>query len=249
MAQRIVLEGETGTPISRGEFAFRFLSEALPVPSDVGYDTVWLIAAHLLFNSASLDFLLEQERDMGPENLDLLHMLVARTNSLATADNRVDVGPWPLNVAMKFTDHIALRVTHYKNVLRPRLMVKRMEADGQWPDGYFLVSVTGQDEGRPLTKPDIWAALEKGLQSMEARYPVSYERYRPLLTNPDDFAKFVRWCRGPSGRVLLDQLSDDAATSILDGMTNTASQNQRLYRDLESDLRARRDALASSNMN
>lgn len=214
--QRLAIEGETGTPITRLEFAIRLLSEALPTHWR-GYDGIWLVVASMLFNSAPLKFLLNlgaPPRDYS--QLEQLQKLERRCFGLSAAAEPDESGPWPIGSNSKVFEFLILRMLHYKNITRPMAMIARAKNGGSEHDYVFVHLEESERCGDPLTSDDVWICVRSGLDHMKHKYPVSYARYEPVLRSRDDLSSFLRLTNGPKGREPVDRLDDALAFQLLE---------------------------------
>lgn len=232
--QRLAIEGETGTPITRLEFAVRLLSEALPTHWR-GYDGIWLVVAAMLFNSAPLNFLLNlgaPPRDY--RQLELFRKLERRCSGLSSRGDPDEAGPWPVGGSSQVISFLVLRMLHYQNITRPMAMIVRAENGGS-EHGYVYVHLDEPERcGDPLTADDVWACVRSGLDQMKHEYPISYARYEPVLRSRDDLSSFLRWANGPKGREPVDRLDDARAYQLLENSERNRGWSVEFRDDLET---------------
>lgn len=232
--QRLAVEGETGTPITRLEFAVRLLSEALPTHWR-GYDGIWLVVASMLFNSAPLEFLLNlgaSPRDYS--QLEQLRKLERRCFGLSSPGESDESGPWPVGGNSQVFEFLILRILHYQNITRPMAMIARAKNGGSEHDHVFVHLEESERCGDPLTADDVWICVRSGLERMKHAYPISYARYEPILRSRDDLSSFLRWANGPKGREPVDRLDDALAFQLLENSERNRGWSVEFRDDLDT---------------
>lgn len=230
------LEGETGTPMSRLEFAIRYLGEALLTPDPAGYDACWILAAQMLYNSVDLGFCLRVGADETQDDGVLFDVLDRRAEG-RFHDPETELGtkgPWPVPPGSQVADFISDRIEHYVEVLRANLM-RAWTAAGNCAHPHLYVrsyDAPGRPIGGALDEQEVWERLAQGLDFMERHYPVSSGRHRPHLASADDFTRFLRWKFTGNGRQTWDLLSDYGALLILQAIPRNALHQATIARDL-----------------
>lgn len=232
---RLSIEGETGTPVSRLEFAVSLLNQCKPA-SRYGYNAYWLFSALLLFNSAPVEFLMDLQEPSYSFEVDKMHnVLVQRFMKPNDPEFFHQNAPWPIPSRLKLNEHIGLRLVHYHKVYWHYIMMKRDESELPRHGSFFITDHNnpGEEWGRPISEKEIWEFLRKALDSLRRRYPISHARYAPHLANFPDFNRFLRWTSRPSGREFRDDLGDERAFRILESSDQSFEQSALLKWELD----------------
>ncbi|WP_434711564.1 hypothetical protein NMA58_18615 [Rhizobium sp. YTUHZ045] len=205
----------TGSPMSKYEFAIRFLAEGAAAPSGGIYSAGTLIMAQALFNSVPPDTLIRMGGASTADDARIFRTISRRRRGKFKEMDRDGSGPWPHHPS-GVRDFLAREVVRYVEEIRTRLMSERCAAG--FPDHEHMFVTSGVDSSEiaaPYSVSILDGEFRRALGVMENLYPESYLRHKEELSSVDRLVSFLRWTITPSGRVIDDPLNDVQASLLL----------------------------------
>jgi len=205
----------TGNPMSRYEFAIRFLAEGAAGPNGGVYSAGTLIMVSALFSSIPPDVLIRLGENSTPDDLRLFRTVSRRLRGKLKPRDRDGSGPWP-HYRCGVRDFLAREVYVYGEKIRKSLMAERVAAGYPEHDNMFVMPAADSSEiAAPYSREVLGKEFRRALDVMKDRYPQSYLHYKAELPSVDSLTSFLRWTITADARVVDDPLTDIQATLLL----------------------------------